>query len=130
MSKNRIAAVASAIITMPAFCVLAQDYPVRPIRFLVTNAPGGGTDLMARSIGQKLNEAWGQPVIVDNRGGNATIPGELVMKAPPDGHTLLFYSSTIWLCKIADHHKFQSPVPELVQSIESFRKGSDGAYLN
>lgn len=94
MNKSRIGAVASVIITMSAFCASAQDYPARPIRFLVTNAPGGGTDLMARSIAQKLFEAWGQPVIVDNRpGGNGTVGSLAAMNSQPDGHTLLIVTS-------------------------------------
>lgn len=72
----------------------AQAYPNRPIRFLVTNAPGGGTDLMARSIGQKLYDAWGQPVIVDNRpGGNGTVGSIAAATSLPDGHTLLIVTS-------------------------------------
>ena len=56
--------------------------------------PGGGTDILARTLGQKLNEAWGVPVVVDNRGGaNGTIGAALVAKAPPDGQTLLIVPS-------------------------------------
>lgn len=69
----------------------AQDsYPHKPIRLLVPVAPGGGTDFIARLIGQKLNEAWGQPVIVDNRPGAAGNLGvEIAAKAVPDGYTLV-----------------------------------------
>jgi tripartite-type tricarboxylate transporter receptor subunit TctC len=66
-------------------------YPVKPIRIIVPFAPGGGTDLVARSIAAKFNETWGQPVVVDNRaGGNGNIGTEMVAKAPADGYTLLF----------------------------------------
>jgi tripartite-type tricarboxylate transporter receptor subunit TctC len=66
-------------------------YPSRPIRMIVPFAPGGGTDLMGRAIAARFSEAWGQPVIVDNRsGGNGNIGTEMVAKAPADGHTLLF----------------------------------------
>jgi tripartite-type tricarboxylate transporter receptor subunit TctC len=72
----------------------AQTYPAKPIRVIVAFAPGGGTDILSRAIGQKLTEAWGQPVIVDNRpGAGGNIGTELVAKAPPDGYTLLATSS-------------------------------------
>ncbi len=65
-------------------------YPAKPIRFIVTFAAGGGTDIFARAIAQKFTETWGQPVIVDNRaGGNGNIGTDIVAKAPADGYTLL-----------------------------------------
>ena len=68
----------------------AQEYPTRLIRIVVAQAPSSGPDLAARTLGQKLTESWGQPVIVDNRpGANGIIGGELVAKAKPDGYTLL-----------------------------------------
>ena len=69
----------------------AVAYPARPLRFIVPFPPGGGADTLARTVGQKLGEAWGQQVIIDNRpGGGATnIAAELAAHAPPDGYTLL-----------------------------------------
>jgi tripartite-type tricarboxylate transporter receptor subunit TctC len=65
-------------------------YPAKPIRFIVTFAAGGGTDIFARAIAQKFTETWGQPVIVDNRaGGNGNIGTDIVAKALADGYTLL-----------------------------------------
>lgn len=68
----------------------AQSYPARPVRMVIPLPPGGVTDAMGRLLAQKFNEAWGQPVIPDNRpGGAGMIAAELVAKATPDGHTLL-----------------------------------------
>ena len=74
----------------------AQSFPSKPLRVLVPYAAGGGVDIVARAVSQKLQELIGQPVIVDNRpGGNEIIASEIVARAAPDGHTLLFASSTI-----------------------------------
>ena len=72
----------------------AQDagktYPNRPIRIIVTYPPGGPADIIARSVGQKLTEAWGQPVVIDNRAGAGGLIGtDLVAKSAPDGYTLV-----------------------------------------
>ena len=76
--------------------VSGQDYPNKPVR-MVTSAAGGGADLMARLIAQGLTVGLGQQVVVENRGGVATIAAQVVAKAPPDGYTLLFYGSSFWL---------------------------------
>lgn len=71
----------------------AQAWPAKPIRLIVNFAAGGSTDVIARSMGQGLSEALGQPVIVDNRvGASGNIGMELVVKAPADGYTLLHSS--------------------------------------
>jgi tripartite-type tricarboxylate transporter receptor subunit TctC len=65
-------------------------FPSKPIRIIVSNAPGGVTDTLARTIGQRLSETWGQQVVVENKpGANTQIAAELVARSAPDGHTLL-----------------------------------------
>lgn len=71
--------------------VLAQQYPAKPIRMLIPSPPGGGTDVLGRLLQEGLNKMWGQPVIVDNRGGaSGRIAAEIAAKAVPDGYTLFF----------------------------------------
>jgi len=68
----------------------AQDYPTRSLRYVVGFPPGGASDAFARILGQKMNETWGQQVVVDNRpGAGGNIAAELVAKSPADGHTLI-----------------------------------------
>ena len=70
------------------------DYPNKPIRFIVPYVAGGAADIFTRTVGQKLTEAWGQTVVVDNRAGaNGGIGTELAAKSPPDGYTLLLGNS-------------------------------------
>jgi tripartite-type tricarboxylate transporter receptor subunit TctC len=65
-------------------------YPDRPITLVITSAPGGVTDVVGRALGEELSKAWGQPVVIENKGGAAhIIGGEAVAKAAPDGYTLL-----------------------------------------
>jgi len=75
--------------------VQAQDYPSRPLRFIVPYPPGALTDVLARAIGDRLSTALKQPVVVENRAGAGTLLGaDLVVKAPADGYTLLMATST------------------------------------
>jgi tripartite-type tricarboxylate transporter receptor subunit TctC len=81
---------ATLLLALAAPVALAQSYPARPIRFIVPFPPGGGNDIVGRIVAQRLNEALGVPVVVDNRGGaGGTIGTDILSKAPPDGHTLL-----------------------------------------
>jgi tripartite-type tricarboxylate transporter receptor subunit TctC len=73
----------------------AQTYPAKSIRFVVPFSPGGGTDLQARTIGKKLHETWGHPVIVDHRpGGTGAVGSAVVLQDPADGYTILIVTSS------------------------------------
>jgi tripartite-type tricarboxylate transporter receptor subunit TctC len=72
----------------------SSQYPTRPIRIIVPFPPGGATDIMGRTLGQKLTQRWGQQVIIDNRpGAGGNIAAELAARAAPDGQTLFFAAS-------------------------------------
>ena len=80
---------------IPTCEALGQSYPARPIRLIVAFAPGGSLDVLARLMGQKLTEAWGRQVVIDNRvGGNGNLGAELTAKAPADGYTLMMVVSS------------------------------------
>jgi tripartite-type tricarboxylate transporter receptor subunit TctC len=79
---------------LTATCASAQKYPDRPVRMLIGFTPGTATDIIARVLGQKLGDGWGQNVVAENRpGAGSTIAAGIVAKAAPDGYTLLFNSS-------------------------------------
>ena len=108
----------SALAAAPA--ANAQQYPTGPMRIVVPFTPGGGTDILARLIALKLNEAWGQPVVVDNRpGASGTVGTAFVAKAAGDGHTLLIvpagYAGNPSLYKKLpyDHTRDLAPVSRL-----------------
>lgn len=85
-----IRATAALSLLLGSFSALAQNYPSRPVRVIVPFPAGGNTDIMARPLSTKLGEIFGQPFLVDNRGGANTIVGaEMAARAAPDGHTLL-----------------------------------------
>lgn len=88
-----LSSVALLAFTVPAQGQLA-DYPAKPIRIVVAYTPAGATDILARTVGQKLTDAWGQPVIIDNRpGANGNIGTEYAAKATADGYTLLMVTA-------------------------------------
>ena len=95
---KHLATVTATVFALGMFSggALADEYPSRPIRFVVPYPPGSVTDLLARIIGQKLTESWKQPVVVENRGGASSIIGtDLVAKAPSDGYTILLVAAQL-----------------------------------
>ena len=86
----RVLACFSAILAAAiAPATLAQNFPAKPVRLVVPNSPGGGTDILARLLAQKLQDIWSQSVIIEYKPGAGTVTGtEYVVKAAPDGHTL------------------------------------------
>jgi tripartite-type tricarboxylate transporter receptor subunit TctC len=93
---NRIVAVAIAAFAAGSAHAQSPAYPSKPIRMVIALAPGGGVDTTGRYVGAKLTQAWGQPVVADNRpGAGGSIASDIVAKSPPDGYTLLANSSGI-----------------------------------
>ena len=94
-SKVLLQHLAFLLLVWPLTALSQASYPTKPIRLIVPFPPGGSTTIVARLIGQKLTESWGQQVVVDNRGGGNTIIGsDAMVKAAPDGYTLLHVTST------------------------------------
>ncbi len=92
LTSCRAAACAIAFIALPA--AAQPQYPARSIRIVVPLAAGGPSDLLARTLGQKFTDAWGQPVVIDNRAGaNGVVGCELVARSVPDGYTLVMGTS-------------------------------------
>jgi tripartite-type tricarboxylate transporter receptor subunit TctC len=104
-----------AALAFGAACpVLAQEYPAKQIRMVVSFPPGGGSDLIARVVAQKLAGALGQPVVPDNRAGaSGNIAAEIVAKSPADGYTLLFTNSSLSISPAVFRKLNYDPVKEL-----------------
>ena len=97
MTREVSSCIAAGLMALAATTAMAQqNYPTRAVRLVVPSVPGGGTDITARIMAPRLSEYLGQQVVVENRGGAATmIGGEVVARAAPDGHTLLMGISTL-----------------------------------
>ena len=93
--KPRSALVVAAALCSTVFSAFAQTYPSKSVRVIVPFAPGGGSDITARQVSQKLSEQLGQQFVVDNRGGAGGLIGmEMTSKAAPDGYTLMIMSGS------------------------------------
>ena len=99
--------------------VLAQEFPVRPLRLVVPSSPGGGTDTTARILSPKLTELFGQQVVVENRPGASTIIGmDAVARSSPDGYTMLIGNSTMTIIP-STHRKLPvHPVKDLAAVLQ------------
>ncbi len=96
MKRRTLATVIFATAAASAFSAFAQTFPSKPIKIIVPVAAGGGTDLLARTLGQKVGDLLGQPVVVENiLGAGGNIGVQAVAKAAPDGYTLLLSPATI-----------------------------------
>lgn len=88
--KHWIAVATVALCALAALNLEAEPFPSKPVRIIVPSTPGDGSDILARSIGQKLTERWGQPVVVENRPGAGGVIGtEAAAKSPADGYTVI-----------------------------------------
>ena len=82
--------ISALLLSLSCFAAQAQPWPAKPVRIVVAYPPGGGIDVMARQIADKLTGAWGQPVVVENRpGANTIVAADAVAKSPADGHSIL-----------------------------------------
>lgn len=108
----------------------AASYPSRPVQIVVPFTPGTGMDILARIVGQKLSERWGQPVIVDNRpGASGNIGTDLVVKAAPDGYTLLLTANTLVMTVSLYSNVPYDPIKDLAP-IEKMAVGTMAITLN
>lgn len=95
VSNRCLSIVTLLMLVLSAFPAFSQDFPTKPVRWIVPYAPGGSSDILARLIGQKLAETWGRPIIVDNRPGAAgNIGTEAAARSAADGYTMLLVAST------------------------------------
>ncbi len=87
--------IVGALVFFSGSAVSQQPYPNKPIRFIIPFAPGGSTSILARLVGERLSESWGQQVLVDNRpGGNTVIGTEALVRSPPDGYSILLITTS------------------------------------
>jgi tripartite-type tricarboxylate transporter receptor subunit TctC len=112
---KRSLAFAVMMACLPVFPALAQEYPAKQVRVVLPFPAGGGSDIIARVVAQKLTASLGQPVLVDNRAGaSGNIAAEIVAKAPADGYTLLFGNSSLSISPAVFEKLNYDPVRDLM----------------
>lgn len=95
MFRTSLRLLVASIMTLPCIALAQQAYPNKPIRLIIPYAPGGATTILGLLMRDRLTQAWGQQILMDNRpGGNTVIGSEAMVKAAPDGYTLLMVTST------------------------------------
>jgi tripartite-type tricarboxylate transporter receptor subunit TctC len=105
----------------------AQNYPSKPIRMVDGFPPGGGTDFLSRTLGQKITENWGQPVIVDNRpGASSNIGAGIAAKSNPDGYTLFMGLTSVLAPSMALYSKLPY---DLLKDLAPVSRVASGAYV-
>ena len=116
ISRRRLLASSAAAVLAPAIIVRAhaQTWPNRFVRLIVPLAPGGPTDVAARVMAEPLSRMWGQQVVIENRpGGGTNIAAELVARSPPDGHTILYATSSLAVAPSLSRTLAYDPVADL-----------------
>jgi tripartite-type tricarboxylate transporter receptor subunit TctC len=104
-------ALLAAVAIGAAAAASAQTYPNKPIR-IITSEIGGGSDFVTRLVVQGIGNSLGQPLVIDNRGGNNTIPGGIVVQAPPDGYTLLLNNSGVLIAPLMQDEPRYNPTKD------------------
>jgi tripartite-type tricarboxylate transporter receptor subunit TctC len=103
---TRYALAALAAVAVSSACAGAQTYPARPVTFVVPFAPGGGTEFLARLLGQRLEQRLGKPFVIENRPGGGGVTGAVsVARAAPDGYTLLMAPAPVMAINVSLHKK-------------------------
>ncbi len=114
-----------SIFAFAASASVAQQYPAKPVRMVIPIGPGSSMDITGRVLGQRMNENWHQPVIVDNRpGAGGNIGADVVAKAPADGYTVLFCSSSLAIARSAYRKLPYDPLRDLEPVIQISSRGN------
>jgi tripartite-type tricarboxylate transporter receptor subunit TctC len=134
ITRRHILGAATALAT-PLPAIAQADFPSRPVRFIVPFAPGGSADVLARLVGQQLQQRWGQPVVVELKPGGGTVIGSaLAAKAPADGSTILFIANSYVINAKLRHDlpydgmKAFEPVANMVDSPQVVAVRADSPY--